>query len=182
MKKLIVIIFVVLIISPNCANAFSLDSVYRDVMRSENDDQLPIFVKNPDTSSLNFDKEIEKYEEKNEKAKESEYMSFVNRKKLKDDKKIKDDLEWQETLLAIQKNQVTPVDLERVQIKIKANDPKATEIYAWMLTKGVGVSKDLVKAFNLYKRADSLGIETAKQNSIEVYKAMTPNQRSRIND
>lgn len=182
MKKLILIIFISLIISPNRVQAFSMDSVYRDVMRSENNELLPAFVKNSDSSSLKFDKEIEKYEETTETANETEYMSFVNKKQLRDDKAIKDNQEWQETLLAIEKNQVTPIDLERLQTKVDAKDPKATEIYAFMLTKGIGVSKDFIKAFNTYKKAESLGIDTAKQNSTEIYKAMTPDQRSKIGE
>lgn len=182
MKKIIVIIFLCFIIYPTGSQAFSIDSVYRDVMRSENDDRLPIFVKNTDFSSLRFDKEIEQYEEKKETANKTEYMSFVNKKQLRDDKKIKDAKEWSETLIAIEKNQVTPIDLERVQNKVSNNDPKATEIYAFMLTKGVGVSKDFIQAFIYYKKSEVLGIENAKKNSIEIYKAMTPDQRSKIGE
>ena len=72
------------------------------------------------------------------------------------------------------------IELDDITTRVKDEDPKATEVLAWMYTNGVGVSKDFVEAFNLYKKAAQLNVNNAEKNAIIVYKSMNEEQRRRI--
>ena len=73
-------------------------------------------------------------------------------------------------------------DLEEINQRVKLNDAKAVEVLAWMYTKGVGVKQNLVEAFKLYKKAESLQVSSAAQNASLVFKAMTVDEKAKIKD
>lgn len=182
MKKLVHILGLIVSLSVvDCAYAVSLDSVYRDVVKSTNDGYLPVFVKNREAPSLKFDdSKFETYYEEDEEDADYEAFNFENDARLKKLAQIKMDDEWQNTVEAIQRRSVSPVDLERVKKRVAQKHPKAVEIYAWMYAKGVGVPKDLVSSYWLYIKADELGVEKAKENSRKVYNVMTKEQKQKI--
>ena len=75
---------------------------------------------------------------------------------------------------------VTPKELDEIKNRIKQNNPDAIEIYAYMNAKGIGVQKDFIKSFNLYRQAEKLGVPQAKENDIKVFKAMSPEQKQKL--
>lgn len=90
-------------------------------------------------------------------------------------------LKWQNTLLAVKNNHVTPVELEEIQKHVNDNEPQAVELFAWMFARGIGVQTDLIRAFHLYRKAAALNVPNANNNAAQVYKAMTREQRESLN-
>ncbi|MBQ9235013.1 MAG: SEL1-like repeat protein [Alphaproteobacteria bacterium] len=165
------------------AQAASLDELYRDIIRSNNSGYLPMFVKNRQTPDIILDDEEIKNSPKPEMPKlstpdetiklSSEFQELSALAKARYN-------QWLKTIAAVKSNQVTPIELDDIYTRVKENDPKATEILAWMYTKGVGVSTDYVEAFNLYKRAALLNVNNAERNALTVYKAMNETQRRQV--
>lgn len=168
---------------PNLVQASSLDDLYRDVIRSNNSGYLPLFVKNRQVPSAQLDEETMKRAPIPEDPKLLSPNVHVN---LSADFREVDTLtkarqnQWLKTIAAVKSNQVTPLELDDIYIRVQENDPKATEILAWMYTNGVGVEADYVEAFYLYKRAALLNVENAERNALVVYKAMNESQRRQI--
>lgn len=167
------------------AQASSLDDLYRDVIRSDNDGYLPLFVKNRSMPDVLIEEEVLK---KASSPTNSELKGFTKTINLTNDfqaneaaKRAKQ-LKWEQTLQAVQENRVTPLDLDEITYRVSLSDAKAVEVLAWMYTKGVGVSPDFVAAFRLYQQADKLNVQGAKENAAKVYKAMTAEQKSRIKE
>ena len=107
-------------------------------------------------------------------------INLTNERRKKEEERIAKELQWQETLKAIAENRVTPLDLEEINLRASQKEPKAIEVLAWMYTKGVGVQKDFVAAFRLYRQAETLQVPQAKENAIKVYKAMDSHQREEL--
>lgn len=165
------------------AKSASLDDLYRDVIRSNNSGYLPLFVKNRQAPSALLDDEQMKNAPLPEDPKLANPNISVN---LSADFRENSALvkarynQWLKTIAAVKSNQVTPLELDDIYTRVQENDPKATEILAWMYTKGVGVATDYVEAFNLYKRAALLNVANAERNALVIYKAMNETQRRLI--
>lgn len=175
-------VFLSLLIASN-GHATSLDDIYRDIIRSNNSGYLPLFVKNrrpPDI--LISDEDLEKAPS----SSSLKLLSPNQKVKLFSDFDQVDALakarhyQWLKTIAAVKSNQVTPLELNEIYIRVQNKDPKAVEILAWMYTKGVGVAADFVEAFNLYKKAAALNVTNAEQNAMRVYQAMTETQRQQV--
>lgn len=185
MKKFFVIcfsLFSVLSFFDECS-ATTLDELYRDVIRSDNSGYLPLFVKNRIAPVVVLDEtdltEV-RPSEKDEKKNKIEILNLTNDvgERVKAAKERQ--LQWIKTIDAIKSNQVTAVELDDITSRVREGDPKAIEILAWMYTNGIGVSKDFVEAFNLYKKAAQLNVVNAEKNAFSVYKSMSEEQRRRI--
>ena len=185
MKKVFKILVSLLCFSSFAQSSFatSLDELYRDVIRSENDGYLPMYVKNRKIKTVSLgEDELVSVKPNNEKTIEtkSEVLNLTNdvgeRIKAAKDRQ----LQWSKTIEAIKSNQVTPIELDDVTSRAEEEDPKAVEILAWMYTNGVGVTKDFVEAFNLYKKAAQLNVNNAEKNAVIVYKSMNEEQRRQI--
>ncbi len=171
---------------PKEAFATSLDEIYRDIVQSDNQGYLPVFVKNrniPDfltedeaPAQDSFAKSASTEEEKQRP------VMLINERKIKDQLEDFEKQKWEQTLKAVQENRVTPVDLSLVEEKYKNKDQQATEILAWMYTTGTGVSQNLVKAFTLYQEASALNVPNALENARMVYHSMTPAQKSELDN
>ncbi len=165
------------------AQAASLDDLYRDIIRSNNSGYLPLFVKNRQIPNALLDEETMQNAPPPEEAKLSYPDVSVN---LSSDFQETGALakarynQWLKTIAAVKSNQVTPLELDDIYNRVQENDPKATEILAWMYTKGVGVAADYVEAFNLYKRAALLNVANAERNALIIYKAMNETQRRHV--
>lgn len=163
------------------AYAASLDELYRDIIRSDNRGYLPLFVKNRHTPVILTDEDdFEGYEAvdmplPDEVDINSVNLSnqYINHSALAKARQM----QWLKTIAAVKANQVTPLELNDITSRVKENDPKATEILAWMYTNGVGVSTDFIEAFNLYKKAAALNVANAEKNALAVYKSMNEEQR-----
>ena len=90
------------------------------------------------------------------------------------------ELRWQQALRNVQAGYVSSLELEELNKKEGENNPQAVEVLAWMYAKGIGVEVDLITSFNYYKKGVALGIPQAKENAVKVYKAMSPEEKSRL--
>lgn len=185
MKNFLIVfcMFICLLSGSKNSSATSLDELYRDVIRSENNGYLPLFVKNrkPPMVVLEEDDllEVKPKEQKSVEYK-TEILNLTNDVSERVKAAKERQLQWVKTIDAIKSNQVTAVELDDITSRVRDEDPKAIEILAWMYTNGVGVSKDFVEAFNLYKRAAQLNVANAEKNAFIVYKSMNEEQRRRI--
>lgn len=182
MKNLIkIFIFICVLFTADLAYAVSLDAMYRDVVKSTHDGYLPIFVKNRETPTLDID---DTKFDTSYKIDETQYavekINFSNDLQMQKIAEMKANEEWLNTVEAVESRIVTPLDLERIEKRVAQNYPKAIEVYAWMFAKGVGVEKDLIKSFALYKKAEELNVEKAHENALKVYKVMTQEQKEKI--
>ncbi len=183
--KQIIIALLVLCSCPGTALSASLDELYRDIIRSENKGYLPLFVKNREIPDILVEKEGLKNipatpQEDTSSATNTQPIKLTNDRAYKDMLSKLYNEKWHQVLLAVQENRVTPMDLDEIRKRVSLNDPKAVEVYAWMHAKGVGVKNNLPEAFLLYQKAQSLNVPKAKDNALQVYRAMTPDQRAQI--
>ena len=165
------------------AHATSLDEIYRDLVRSDNSGYLPMFVKNRNAPDFLLDDEAAKQIMPPTETKTID-MKAVNleSERLNREAALKAArLKWQNTLLAVKNNHVTPVELEEIQKHVNDNEPQAVELFAWMFARGIGVQTDLIRAFHLYRKAAALNVPNANNNAAQVYKAMTREQRESLN-
>ncbi len=166
------------------AQAASLDDLYRDIIRSDNEGYLPLFVKNRAMPDVLVEEEVLKKiadtpDSQNRKP-DSKPLNLTNDTQAREAARKAKQLKWEQTLQAVEQNRVTPLDLEEINYRVGLNDPKAVEVLAWMYTRGIGVGADLVAAFRLYKQAEKLQVANAAENAAKIYKAMSPEQRAML--
>lgn len=181
--QIVISLFAALIFSGS-AQAASLDDLYRDIIRSDNEGYLPLFVKNRTMPDILGEEEILKNAAQtpaaNLKNADQKPLKLTNDAQAKAAARKAKQLKWEQTLQAVEQNRITPLDLDEINYRVSLNDPKAVEVLAWMYTKGVGVSPDLAAAFRLYQLAEKLQVPQAKTNAALVYKAMSPEQRAAL--
>ena len=182
MKKQTIFILAILFLLglSTVAQATSLDEMYRDIIKSDNHGYLPMFVKNRHAPEFLFDNSVNQAPVVEEEVVEDITINLINERKLKKEQEIADKIKWDNTISAIANNKVTPVELEEVSVRVENNNAKATEVLAWMYTKGVGVKTDFIEAFQLYQKAIVLQVPNAKENAAEIYKAMSKEQKEVI--
>lgn len=179
----IIIIFSLFLAFPRTARATSLDELYRDIVKSENRGYLPLFVKNRTIPDILIEEEVFKKipQETPEQLKNN--FPQINLSNNRAEKELLQKLyteKWHQVLLAVQENRVSPLDLDEINKRVAHNDPKAVEVLAWMNAKGIGVETNLLEAFRLYQKAETLNIPSAADNARQVYKAMSPDQRAQL--
>ena len=166
------------------AQSTSLDAIYRDLVRSDNSGYLPIYIKNRNAPEFIIDEErAQKSQEGQEiyQLKDQDLIiNFEDNRIDQDEVDRMNALKWQQTIQAVKNNMVTPKELDEIKNRIKQNNPDAIEIYAYMNAKGIGVQKDFIKSFNLYRQAEKLDVPQAKENAIKVFKAMSPEQKQKL--
>ncbi|MBE6452613.1 MAG: sel1 repeat family protein [Alphaproteobacteria bacterium] len=182
MLKTTTIIFCFLAILTSVDNTYSasLDELYRDVIRSDNQGYLPLFVKNRSTPELHIEKSLDQITEPNHQIKDAPSVKLSNDRRQQEALIKAKQLKWENAIKAVQQNNVTPLELEEINYRVRMGDAKAIDILAWMYTKGIGVNQDYVMAFNLYRKAEALKVPTASRNAALVYKAMSAAQRASI--
>lgn len=150
------------------AQAVSLDQIYRDSLREENAGALPGYVLN---------RGLPPYPEPKPPVPgsgEGRLGAGVV------DLPLHTQMPWNEVLKSIAGGQPSPFAVDAVRRRAERNDPQAIELLAWMFTNGVGVKRDLPQAFDLYVKADALGIANAKDNAKAVLKSMRPEERRTV--
>ena len=81
----------------------------------------------------------------------------------------------------VRSNSLGPREVEFLEKRAAANDPRAVEVLAWCKLNGIGVPADALAAFWLYRQAASLGVANARQNQIAIYEnRLTPDQRQQV--
>jgi TPR repeat protein len=74
-----------------------------------------------------------------------------------------------------------PADIDFLEKRVEAKDPRAVEVLAWCRLNGIGGTPDPVAAYWLYRQAASLGVPNARQNQIAVFETrLTPEQRQQV--
>lgn len=185
MKKIKTLIFATLIsiVYSGTSMATSLDEIYRDIVKSDNNDYLPLFVKNRNAPNFLDEEDTLRQIKKAASIPNKEELKVIN---LENERKIREQalqaerLKWQKTIEAIQAGKVTPVELHEVEKRVEKKDLHALEIYAWMYARGVGVKQDLVKSFHLYQIAAHKNVPQAAKNAALVYKAMNREQKESL--
>ena len=182
MKKLAFFTFLAfLFVKP--AHSTSLDEIYRDLVKSDNEGYLPLYVKNRKIPDVLIEDGITEIPLaiKAEDPKITPYqIPLVDKYKIEEEARIARQRKWDNAILAIKENRVTPVELDEILLRVAENNPHAVEIYAWMNARGIGIPQDLVHAFNLYQQAIFLKVADAEKNAAAVYKVMKPEQRQQI--
>lgn len=166
------------------AGATTLDELYRDIVRSDNSGYLPMYVKNRNAPDFIFDdtelNKIEKTPPLIPIIENDTIVDFENKRKLQELEEEARRLQWQQTLNAVKENRVTPVELKEIEQRAEKDNPQAVEVLAYIYARGVGVKPDLIKAFNLYQKAEKLQVPNAIPNAAKVYKAMSPQLRKKL--
>lgn len=169
---------------PVRASASTLDELYRDIIKSDNEGYLPVFVKNRNIPDLLLEEEVlKKLPETKDNTNTRPLpgpVSLTNHRLEAEAARKAALLRWENTLKTVQENRVTPLELEEINRRVALKDPKAVEILAWMNARGIGVSPNLPEAFRLYQFAVILKVPGAADNALKVYKAMKPEQRSQL--
>ena len=182
-RQIIFSLFAALIFT-EAAQAASLDDLYRDIIRSDNQGYLPLFVKNRSMPDILVEEEVLKkladMPAESNKTPDQKPLNLTNDSQAQEAARKAKQLKWEQTLQAVEQNRVTPLDLDEINYRVGLNDPKAVEVLAWMYTKGIGVSPDFVTAFKLYRQAEKLQIPNAGENAAKIYKAMSPEQRAAL--
>ena len=181
MKQIVFIILSLMFAAPE-SSANSLDELYRDLIRSDNEGYLPLFVKNRQVPDILSDDKIptvpQPVASTPTPADVPQEVSFVDPRQQEAEAAKAEVLAWENAIKAIQENRGTPVELEEIIKRVEQNNPRAVEIYAWMLTKGVGVKQNLIKAFQLYQQAAKLGVLNAENNAAQIYRVLSPDERA----
>lgn len=181
MSKTITFIFCLIatFIQVGTLSATSLDDLYRDIIRSDNQGYLPLFVKNRTIPHLDVSSSLDNTPPPSSSTSPKQpIVNLTNDRRQKEEQLKTQQQRWENAIKAVQQSNVTPLDLEEINNRVKLNDSKAIEILAWMYTKGVGVKQDLITAFKLYRKAESLKVPSAGRNATLIYKAMSPEQRA----
>ena len=165
------------------AHSTSLDEIYRDLVKSDNEGYLPLYVKNRKIPDVLIEDGITEIPLaiKAEDPKITPYqIPLVDKYKIEEEARIARQRKWENAVLAVKENRVTPVELDEILLRVAENNPHAVEIYAWMNARGIGIPQDLVHAFNLYQQAIFLKVAGAEKNAAAVNKVMKPEQRQQI--
>lgn len=91
-------------------------------------------------------------------------------------------LSWLEVVQQVAGGEPSPFAVDAVRRRAESGDGQAAELLAWMHVNGVGVRRDLPRAFGLYVQAADLGVDAARDNAGAIYRAMTVEQRARANN
>ncbi|OPZ78274.1 MAG: hypothetical protein BWY78_00670 [Alphaproteobacteria bacterium ADurb.Bin438] len=177
------LIFIILLL-PFKALAFNLtaDEMYRNLLIMENKAPIEnILDKSHIKKDTDGKSKLTKEEQApilNESVDESQLKKEYD--DLKNEKAIDAVLNWQKIVDAVQKNQATAYEISEIKKKVDKNDPDATELLAWMYTVGSGVKQNFPKAYDLYIKAETLGIKGAKENALLVLKSMNRKEVQKI--
>jgi hypothetical protein len=149
----------------------TLDQIFRGTVRGENEGELPAYVINrgpppyPEPKPPNPD--------------EQAAMQKTNRVGAVE-QPLTQDMPWEEVVKDVAGGSPGPFAVETVRRRAERADGQAVELLAWMSANGVGVQRDLPQAFDLYARAEQLGVQSAQDNAKAIYRAMTTEQRRTV--
>lgn len=183
MKKYnrIILSFCIFLLCPGLASATSLDELYRNIVRSDNQGYLPMFVKNRSIPDVLIEEEILRQIPENQESQPKKNIPhpiyISNDRDAQKAARLAAIKRWENALKAVEENRVTPLELEFINDYAAKNDPKAVEVLAWMNARGIGIKPNLVEAFNLYQKAAALKVPRAAENALLVYKSMNAEQR-----
>jgi len=87
----------------------------------------------------------------------------------------------EQVIAKVRANSLGPREIDFLEKRAAANDPRAVEVLAWCKLNGIGMPADPLAAFWLYQQAAGLGVVNARQNQIAIYEnRLTPDQRHEV--
>lgn len=156
---------------PAWAFGRTLDDIFRGTVRGENGGTLPAYVINRGL--------VPYPERKPMTPEEEEALRRAGQRGAIEDP-LTSELAWSEVVKEIAAGSPGPFAVEAVRRRAEQADPQAVELLAWMNANGVGLQRDLPQAFDLYSRASTLGVESARENAQAIYRAMSSDQRRTV--
>jgi len=149
----------------------TLDEIFRGAVRQENEGRLPSYILNRGLPPVPQRKPMTP-EEAAELAKSlgSGIQEYD----------LGQPLTWLEVVQQVAGGAPSPFAVDEVRRRGDNGDGQAVELLAWMHANGVGVRRDLPRAFGLYVQASSMGIEAAKENAGAIFRSMSVEQRARV--
>lgn len=157
--------------TPSWAFGRTLDQIFRGTVRGENGGELPPYVVN---------RGLPPYPEP--KPLTPEQAAGLGRGAgagaVSED--LTKDMPWDDVVKEIAGGNPGPFAVEAVRRRAEQADGQAVELLAWMSANGVGVHRDLPQAFDLYARAEELGVKSAKDNARAIYRAMSTEERRTV--
>jgi hypothetical protein len=183
MNKFIVLFLLFITFIPKNAVSFglSLDDMYRDIVRSENDGYLPTYISNKNTIDIQLDNnDVKKIEPPKINVKENKIVYLKNKRKEEKARLLAEKKEWEEIVNAAKNAKISPYHYTKIQNMVDNNNPKAVELLAWMKANGIGCSQDLVSSYYLYKKASRLKVKNASKNALLVYKSLPDTTRRQL--
>ncbi len=168
-----------IIFAPEVANAsfgLSLDELYRQLIRDENQGQLPAYL-----SGAEEEKAARNRIDISVPASGENIIGVLesNAYETEEMRQAKERKEWLTTVLAVKKGTPTPFDISRIEKMADNSNPEAVELLAWLYATGTGVPKNLPKALSLYNEASRLGVAGAKANADTIAKSLSLSPRRR---
>lgn len=87
----------------------------------------------------------------------------------------------EQVIAKVRAGNLGPHEIDFLEKRAAANDPRAVEVLAWCKLNGIGMAADPLAAFWLYRQAAGLGVVNARQNQIAIYESrLTPDQRQQV--
>jgi len=162
-----------LLAPPQAAWAFgrTLDEIFRGTVRSENDGTLPAYVVN---------RGLVPYPERKPLTPEEEAALRRSGRAGVIEDPLTSEMAWTDVVKEVAGGAPGPFAVDAVRRRAENADGQAVELLAWMSANGVGVQRDLAEAFDLYSRADQLGVASARDNAKAIYRAMSSEQRRTV--
>lgn len=146
----------------------SLDEMYRMSLRRENEGVLPGYVVNRGQAPWPEPKPLTPGERDADTG--AGVLSLP----------LTEPLPWPQVVKEVATGNPGPFAVDAVRRRARSDDAEAVELLAWMYAGGVGVHKDLAQSFELYLKANRLGVTTAKNNASSVYRSMTVAERRTV--
>ena len=177
--------FLAMFVGVKSSSATGLDQIYRDLVRSDNRGYLPLFVKNRNTPEVgSSDKLLEEVAAPVEVEKDNtvglEDVNLDNPRQKKNMELEAENERWQQVLANVQRGYVSSYEIGILNSYEADDNPQAVEVLGWMYSQGVGVDQDLIRSFNYYKKAVDLGVSSAMENAVKVYRAMSASQKEKL--
>lgn len=149
----------------------TLDEIFRGTVRQENDGSLPPYILNRGLPPVPVRKPLSPEEAADlARSQGAGVMEYD----------LGQPMAWLEVVRQVAGGAPTPFAVDEVRRRADAGDGQAVELLAWMHANGVGVRRDLPRAFGLYVEANGLGIEAARDNASAIYRSMNVEQRARV--
>ncbi len=160
-----------LVAAPAWAFGDSLDALYRDNLRAENNGELPPYIYAGIPVPL-------------PQAKPPTPAQVLEKLRRESPSVVVPDaappMPWPDVVKQIGSGAPGAFAVDAVRRKTEAADPAAVELFAWMNATGTGVRRDLPQAFALYLQADGLGVTGAKENAKAIFSALTPADKKTV--
>ena len=156
----------------------SANELYQDILRLENDGNLPAYIR--ETRPLLGSDDVAMKEGAFTPKTHMQNVRAFQRHVSVSEERMPDAVgssTWNELVKAVAGGRPSAFDIDAIKVLADNNKPEAVEMLAWMYAKGVGVNRNFKSAWFLYMRAADLEVENAIDNAQMIYASMTGAER-----